>query len=410
MRDKYLHHSRSVIKQPIGTNGLLLGCLIGGVILISYHTKRIGLSLADLSIVLAFVSLLISRRKIPDREMVFATTKPIIIGIYCYILVALLPTLSGGGFISIQLVKDVFSFSILPITYITIARVIDPRRITRAITLGLYFSIAIISFTVLSSSALRTGGLMSSPNTCGNWAAMCAILLFAIDAPKNLVIRSALAGLLVAVTFSTASVGGLLGLIGTLAYWAPRRLGKVSVANQVVPILIAGISPVILQAFDSWTGLNRYQRSSQGRFSIWGDALKTWFQHPLGLGIGNFNDKNLELAVAPEAHNDYVSSLVELGILGPLAIGFICFAIFRVGGLRARTMTIFYLVSAVSHNSINFRHIWVFTAICLAYDTLPQLQSTSGSDADAPKSPKKSMRSNMFKRKTYKFAQPTLVK
>jgi hypothetical protein len=94
----------------------------------------------------------------------------------------------------------------------------------------------------------------------------------------------------------------------------------------------------------------------------------------LGLGIGNFSDPNLALTNAPEAHNDYISSLVEMGILGPIAIGGICLSIAAMGGLRTRTMIIFYLVSAISHNSINFRHIWVCTAICFAYDVLPQLQ------------------------------------
>lgn len=36
-----------------------------------------------------------------------------------------------------------------------------------------------------------------------------------------------------------------------------------------------------------------------------------------------------------------------------------------------RSIVLFYAISAISHNSINFRHIWVFMAICLAYETLP---------------------------------------
>jgi O-antigen ligase len=173
-----------------------------------------------------------------------------------------------------------------------------------------------------------------------------------------------------------ASLGGILCTVTALAYWLPRRSQSLNLLKQVLPFLIGLLAPTILQAFDTYTGLDRYGRSSQGRLYIWGDALKTWFERPLGLGIGNFSDPSLALTVAPEAHNDYISSLVEMGVLGPIAIGGICLSIAAMGGLRTRTMIIFYLVSAISHNSINFRHIWVCTAICFAYDVLPQLQNT----------------------------------
>jgi O-antigen ligase len=200
------------------------------------------------------------------------------------------------------------------------------------------------------------------------------MMLLLLDIPKNIAIRVGLIVILVMASIEMASLGGILCTLTALAYWIPRRSKNLNFGKQVLPFFIAVLAPNLLQAFDNFTGLNRYGRSSEGRLSIWGDALKTWYEKPLGLGIGNFSDPNLQLTVAPEAHNDYISSLVEMGILGPLAIGAICLSIAMMGGLRTRTMVVFYLVSAISHNSINFRHIWVFMAICFAYDILPQLQ------------------------------------
>lgn len=374
MRDKFLHATRQ--RQPLstGTSGLLVSLSIALVVFNFYHLRRVGVSLADMTPVVALVALIVSRQRILHRDIVSSTVQPILLAIYGYMVVALLPTLSGGGFMWLQFAKDVFSFSLLPITYVTIARVVNPRRIRLAIQIGLTFSIALVAFSVFSVSAVRAGGIFKSPNLCGNWAACTVFLLLVLELPKNVALRIGISIVLIVIAIESASLGGILCLIGTAAYFFPRKFGKVSLANQLLPILTIFVAPFLLQLFDSWSGLNRYQRSSQGRLSIWGDAVQTWFRNPLGLGIGNFNDRNLELAVAPEAHNDYVSSLVEMGILGPLAIGFICFAIYRVSGLRTRSIVVFYLISAVSHNSINFRHIWIYAAICLAYDTLPQLQ------------------------------------
>jgi len=323
------------------------------------------------------------------REAWVGKLQPILTSIYGYIVVALLPLLSGGGFIWVQLAKDVFSFAIFPVTFLTLARIVDPQRINRVLRIAIALSVLIVCFTVLSGGGSRSSGLLGSPNLAGNWAAAFVMLLLLIEVPENTGLRIGLITVLVIASFRMASLGGILCILTSLAFWLPRRSKNLTFGKQVLPFFIAIGAPTILQAFDTLTGLNRYGRSSQGRLSIWGEAVKVWFEKPLGLGIGNFADPNLGLTVAPEAHNDYVSSLVELGILGPIAIGAICLTISMAGGLRTRTMVVFYLVSAISHNSINFRHIWVCMAICFAYDVLPQLQK---SDTETPEESEKAAR------------------
>jgi len=374
MRKKYRYSQGKPVKQIQGTNGVLLGLIVVGTCFAYFRWQKFGASLADVPIVIGFFMAITSSTDLPYREAWTGKLKPMIISMYGYVLAALLPLLSGGGFIAVQLAKDLFSFSIFPITFVTLARVVKPDRIDKVLRVAISISVLFVCFSVITSSGARSAGVLGSPNLGGNWAAAAIMMLLLLDIPKNIAIRVGLIVVLVLASIRMASLGGILCTITALAYWVPRRSKSLNFGKQVLPFFIAVVAPNLLQVFDNFTGLNRYGRSSQGRLSIWGDAIKTWFERPLGLGIGNFSDPSLQLSVAPEAHNDYVSSLVEMGILGPIAIGAICASIAMMGGLRTRTMVVFYLVSAISHNSINFRHIWVFMAICFAYDVLPQLQ------------------------------------
>ena len=393
MRKRYLHGSVQRTQARLGTNGLLLALLVIGTCFAYFRWQKFGASLADVPLLIAIVMAITSSTNLQHREAWVGKLKPILIAIYVYIVVALLPLLSGGGFIWVQLAKDLFSFAIFPVTFLTIARVVDEQRINRVLRIAITLSVLIVCFTVLSGTGSRSSGLLGSPNLAGNWAAAFVMLLLLIEVPENRGLRIGLVSVLVVASFRMASLGGILCILTSLAFWLPRRSKNLTVGKQVLPFLIGIGAPTILQAFDTFTGLNRYGRSSQGRLSIWGEALKVWFEKPLGLGIGNFADPNLGLTVAPEAHNDYISSLVELGILGPIAIGGICLAISMAGGLRTRTMVVFYLVSAISHNSINFRHIWVCMAICFAYDVLPQLQKP-GAETASPEIQKAERRKN----------------
>jgi len=389
MRKRYLHGHVQSTQARLGTNGVLLALVVVGTCFAYFRWQKFGASLADLPLLIAIIMAITSSTNLQYREAWVGKLQPILTSIYGYIVVALLPLLSGGGFIWVQLAKDVFSFAIFPVTFLTLARIVDPQRINRVLRIAIALSVLIVCFTVLSGGGSRSSGLLGSPNLAGNWAAAFVMLLLLIEVPENTGLRIGLITVLVIASFRMASLGGILCILTSLAFWLPRRSKNLTFGKQVLPFFIAIGAPTILQAFDTLTGLNRYGRSSQGRLSIWGEAVKVWFEKPLGLGIGNFADPNLGLTVAPEAHNDYVSSLVELGILGPIAIGAICLTISMAGGLRTRTMVVFYLVSAISHNSINFRHIWVCMAICFAYDVLPQLQK---SDTETPEESEKAAR------------------
>jgi O-antigen ligase len=389
MRERYRYIKGKSTKDVLGTNGILLGAIVIGTCFASFRWQKFGAAISDIPIVIAFFMAISSSTNLPYRKSWSGKLKPMLIAMYGYALAALLPIVSGGGFVLVQLAKDLFSFSIFPITFVTIARIVREERIELALRVSILVSAAIVSVTVLSGVGARSAGILGSPNVGGNWAAAFIIMSLLIASPKNTFIRYGMVFILLLASVQMASLGGILCTVTALAYWLPRRSQSLNIFKQILPFAITLLAPTILQAFDTYTGLDRYSRSSQGRLYIWSDALKTWLQRPLGLGIGNFSDPSLALTVAPEAHNDYISSLVEMGILGPIALGAICLCIAANGGLRTRTMIIFYLVSAVSHNSINFRHIWVCTAICFAYDVLPQLQKSEGNNGALGTKPSK---------------------
>jgi len=408
MRKRYRYSKGKATKEILGTNGLLLGAIVVGTCFASFRWQRFGASISDIPIVVAFFMAISSSTDLPYRKAWSGKLKPMLIAMYGYALAALLPILSGGGFIWVQLAKDLFSFSIFPITFVTIARIVRENRMALVLRISIIISAAFVSFTVITGAGIRSGGIFGSPNVGGNWTAAIIMLTLLIATPENVIIRYGLIAVLILASIQMASLGGILCTMTALAYWLPRRSQSLNIFKQVLPFMIAVLAPTILQAFDTYTGLNRYGRSSEGRLYIWGDAIKTWFEHPLGVGIGNFSDPSLALTVAPEAHNDYISSLVEMGILGPVAIGGICLSIAAMGGLRTRTMIIFYLVSAISHNSINFRHIWVCTAICFAYDVLPQLQKPADEASYGTRS-RKFKRSKMLRKIKPQFAHQTRV-
>jgi O-antigen ligase len=120
------------------------------------------------------------------------------------------------------------------------------------------------------------------------------------------------------------------------------------------------------------------ERSSlTGRIHIWDNALDLWRERPvLGIGFGATS-----FTVGQNAHNDYIRSLTETGL-----IGFLCFIsvmvslilLGRRAGLRRMDapralmgLSLGYvLVSAVSNNlgkNVFQFHFWLFAGICYVW-------------------------------------------
>ena len=106
----------------------------------------------------------------------------------------------------------------------------------------------------------------------------------------------------------TQSRGGFVGFAALIATYAYRRFGRVTA------FVVGGLAVVVMLA----AGPSRFQQidsseaSAQGRIQSWAVGLQMLKSQPiLGVGYGSFGDFN-EIT----AHNSFVHSFAELGVIG----------------------------------------------------------------------------------------------
>jgi len=134
-------------------------------------------------------------------------------------------------------------------------------------------------------------------------------------------------GLLV-VLFLTSARGGGLSLLVGLGAWLMLRLSQSQAMQaRIRPrrvLLVGGAAGLLLiGGFLAWT-LPRGGVSNAGRLDMWRGALVLTSQHPvLGVGYGQFGrafrevrDASIAQDQLASAHNVYLNTLVETGLLG----------------------------------------------------------------------------------------------
>ena len=155
----------------------------------------------------------------------------------------------------------------------------------------------------------------------------------------------------VAVVF-TSSRGGMLGLVSVIAFVAILSMlsnrsrdkqqesgfgfkGKLALAGGAAALVLVMLGSVLLlggdqQLFRGIGATQVQQGVSNGRAHIWSVALKVFFDHPfLGAGFDAFGvaftryDTWNGLLRVEQAHNDYLQTLADAGI-----VGFVCIAAF----------------------------------------------------------------------------------
>jgi len=150
---------------------------------------------------------------------------------------------------------------------------------------------------------------------------------------------------LLALIFTRSRAGIVSGLVGFTAFSILARTGMKSLALQT-RVLMGGII-VLLCIYTMTIGagpiVQRFLAlggDGGSRIDIWRDSLQIIKDHPLGIGLGNYENVfqvyNQSLAsdkTVIHAHNDYLQLLVETGWIGffTIMIGFFIFL-----GKRAR--------------------------------------------------------------------------
>jgi O-antigen ligase len=127
--------------------------------------------------------------------------------------------------------------------------------------------------------------------------------------------------------------------------------------------------------------IGRSERSSEGRFDLWGRGLDAYLDNNVflwGIGPENFREVD-EKMTDNQLHNDFLAFSVERGLLGTLGLGL--FAIMAVGRAayivlishrypdRAQLVVVVFLaamiaamVESLTHQVFHFRELWLVLA------------------------------------------------
>jgi O-antigen ligase len=213
--------------------------------------------------------------------------------------------------------------------------------------------------------------------------------------------------IILSLLFSRSRGGIAASFIGFFTFLLLTRMGnkRLPVGFWVMTGAIACLIVIYGVMMDFTPIIDRFLRVSSGdsRFDFWRDSLAIIKDHPLGIGLGNFelvfpvyNVSTASDLTVDHAHNDYLQLLVEAGIPSFLAIftGFILFmgrSFSKVKRLSYRLDPLRFflgigalsgLVSIASHSFFDFNLqipancVYFITLITLVYVCL--WQSPSG--------------------------------
>ena len=144
---------------------------------------------------------------------------------------------------------------------------------------------------------------------------------------------------LLALIFTRSRAGIVSGLVGFLAFSILARTGMKALALQT-RVLMGGII-ILLCLYAMTIGVGPIMQrfltlgaDSGSRMDIWRDSLPIISDHPLGIGLGNYenvfqvyNQSLTSDKTVIHAHNDYLQLLIETGWIGfsAIMIGFFIF-------------------------------------------------------------------------------------
>jgi len=295
---------------------------------------------------------------------------------------------------SLALIIDLYLF----IFFIVLYNVIETKRELKIFILFWIVFAALEGIFMLAdifpNFVKRSLGTFLNPNMGSSYLGLSFFLLFQPYARVGKKLTLLFGFFILSGMLATKSLAGVIGFfIGALAmiilYWL--RTGAFNRIKLVaVLLIIAIIGLVIYPQFAKVPNLfSRFNRSSYARIESWKTGLDTFIKNPLGYGIGPAGFKEVGPEIGPEVgqevggikftrkkrglHNDWLSFLVERGVIGflgmVLLIGTITKMLFQT--LRTESskreslwitalfgMLIFTLSFSFTHEVLHFRHVW----------------------------------------------------
>ena len=173
-------------------------------------------------------------------------------------------------------------------------------------------------------------GMLSDPNDLA-LVLLVYVPLFAELALGTHGIRrlfwSLLLTILIAGVFSTLSRGGTLGLMAALAFTFYDR-GRLSLRLLLAPVLAAALIGMLVLAGVNERSSGAFKPgeldgSAQGRLDTWEAGIRMTIHNPVfGVGFGQFAgnygsyDRNTTLPGSHAAHNSFIQTAAETGLVG----------------------------------------------------------------------------------------------
>lgn len=267
----------------------------------------------------------------------------------------------------------------------------------------------LLGLDALAGITAKDGGRASltfdDPNLCGNYFLCVFFVLLASRVGRYRVVRALGVLLLLTAILFTGSNGAVLGVVlgsaVALVVRVRRNRGPIAAAALVCAVLVVGgvaepyvhLSTLREKASDSVQLLRdsfgRSDESSSEREILFTEGMDL-YGHGNLIGVAPGRTKaTLADTSAPyvkEAHNDYVATLVERGVVGGLGLAVLIATIglrlgrlsfgpqpTRAGALVPRPEMLLglgcaFLFAASFYEVLHFRHLWAFLGLVAGLD------------------------------------------
>jgi hypothetical protein len=259
---------------------------------------------------------------------------------------------------------------------------------------------------VVGVQGSRPSGTTGNPNLLGSYLVTSLFVLLASPWPRARLPRLLLGGWLLWGVWLTGSNGGLTGLLVGFAALGIGALFRRSRTREQVFGLVGGLlllgvallagsaalvqwqagrNPIQMVSRQTAGGplggsVGRADKGLQERVALW---RRTWDEASphlvLGIGPGQLASLDVESRTGvarTSVHNDYLSALIERGLLGLVAYLALCAALLRWCGRlllaegdgrashRALAGAVWAnLLFGVFHETYHFRHVWMLLAL-----------------------------------------------
>ena len=260
---------------------------------------------------------------------------------------------------------------------------------------------------VTARDGIRASFTLGDPNLAADYFLVGLLVARAAQRPRRTGWRWFTCGLIVVAIVLTLSNGGILALLvastlGGLLRLARRR-GMVAAAMVGAMLALAGGAAVATINPHSYLlrleeasplvrdSIGRQAESGGSRATIAQESIRLWLTGDtlFGLGPGNTEAtlRARQASYVKEAHDDYLASLLERGVLGAVALVLLIAAVavrtYRVSRLGAlppeyqaviprpellAAAVIAVAVSAMFYETLHFRHVWALFGVIAALE------------------------------------------